>query len=614
MGAHGDIQCSDMLRQVHRDGRRPLALIAAPFQREADGVGVRDAAAERLGDGGLQFGGAIAVQKPDQGGRDGGDGVAALGGLLEQALAGWRRLEEPVIRPMMAGGALVFDQRFDVGGRLDLRPLVIAARVAGDDLAAVGDANLIAIGQHGQLPTDMGVGDRVVIEIEADIGCLADRDLLAFGHGIGVVRQLQQPGGFPGKDLPNTEARLLGAAPIGGRAATPSVGLDVEVVHAGDLAAGKEIVADIADGALDAALLVAAGDGDRSRIEPVVAGEGEQRGVEADGVGVALQDGAFQIVVEQNPGHPIPCLEGRDVAGEEALHARVQEEAQEDAPGVAEHHDEGHQRPAGLTNGQVAEVPPIDLGLFAGQGSQAQIGLGLSRPHRTMTGDQVAEVIGRAVVAALTDHAEQSAGGERGEFLQSFADEGQERIDPRRPLRRAEPWQSRLGENPAHGVGVEPKLAGDGADPPLLDMVIAQYLGLKVGVDGHGGQVLFGHAGIGDEGRDDGDARPPGERTPSRDARTSGSGMPPQRTSGGVAHLRQPFGPAPPNHPMLEVVNPDASRSSAALDTAGSVRRARSDHRGSADSVAQPRAGRHAGRSGRSRQHSMFAHGHSGRR
>lgn len=612
MGAHGDIQCSDMLRQVHRDGRRPLALIAAPFQREADGVGVRDAAAERLGDGGLQFGGAIAVQQPDQGGRDGGEGVAALGGLLEQALAGWRRLEEPVIRPMMAGGPLVFDQRFDMGGRLDLRPLVIAARVAGDDLAAVGDADLAVIRQHGQVPTDVGVGDRVVVEIEANIGGLADRDLLTLAYGIRVVRQLQQPGSFPGKDLPNAEARLLGAAPIGGRAATPSVGLDVEVVHAGDMTTSKKVVANIANGAFDAALFVATGDGDRTWIEPIVAGKGEQRGVEADGVTVPLQDGAFQIVVEQNPGYAIPRLEGRDVAGEEALHARVQEEAQEDAPGVAEHHDEGHQRPAGLANGQMAEVSPIHLGLFAWQSSQTKIGFGLPRLHRSVTGDQVPEVIGRADVATLTDHAEQSAGGERGEFIQGFADEGQERVDPRWPLRWARPRQSRLGQDPAYGVGVEPKLAGDGADPPLFDMVIAQYLGLKIGDDGHGGQVLFGHAGIGHEGHDDGYARLSGERTPSRDARTSGSGMPHQRWSGGAAHLRQPFGPAPPNHPMALAVNPDASRSCAERDTACSVQRARSDRHDSVDSAGRPPAERPAGRFGHSRRHSKFARGRNG--
>ena len=53
MGAHGDIPYSDMLWQFRRDGRRQPALFPTSLQREADGVGIRDAAAERLCDGGL---------------------------------------------------------------------------------------------------------------------------------------------------------------------------------------------------------------------------------------------------------------------------------------------------------------------------------------------------------------------------------------------------------------------------------------------------------------------------------------------------------------------------------------------------------------------------------
>jgi hypothetical protein len=33
----------------------------------------------------------------------------------------------------------------------------------------------------------------------------------------------------------------------------------------------------------------------------------------------------------------------------------------------AQHHHEGHQRTAGATDLQVTEVPPVDLGLLAGQ-------------------------------------------------------------------------------------------------------------------------------------------------------------------------------------------------------------------------------------------------------
>ncbi len=132
-----------------------------------------------LSSAGTQFGGAVPLQKPDQGSRDGAEGIAAFGGLMEQCMADRRcAAEKPVACSMMAGGALVFDQRLDMGGGLDLFSHVVAAGMSGDGLAAVCDADLVVIRQHGQWPADMGVGDRVVVEIEADIGRLPGHDLL----------------------------------------------------------------------------------------------------------------------------------------------------------------------------------------------------------------------------------------------------------------------------------------------------------------------------------------------------------------------------------------------------------------------------------------------------
>jgi len=84
------------------------------------------------------------------------------------------------------------------------------------------------------------------------------------------------------------------------------------------------------------------------------------------------------------------------MAAQKALDPRVEEEAQEDLARIAQHHDEGHQRTAGTTNGEMAEVPPVHLALLARKTAQAQIGLG--RPARTMTGDDMPEVIGTTAV------------------------------------------------------------------------------------------------------------------------------------------------------------------------------------------------------------------------
>jgi hypothetical protein len=72
-----------------------------------------------------------------------------------------------------------------------------------------------------------------------------------------------------------------------------------------------------------------------------VAGQREQRRVEADRVAPALEHGALEVVVQQHPGQA-ECGEGLDVAAQEAVHAGIEEEAQEDLARVAEHHDEGH--------------------------------------------------------------------------------------------------------------------------------------------------------------------------------------------------------------------------------------------------------------------------------
>ena len=123
----------------------------------------------------LQIGGAVAIEQPHQGGGDGTEIGAALGGAHQQALAGRSRLGEAIGGAMLASGALMLDQRLDMGGILDLRSLVVAAPVAGEHLGAVDDAHLMRIGENGQHAPNVGVRHRIIVQVEADIGRLADR-------------------------------------------------------------------------------------------------------------------------------------------------------------------------------------------------------------------------------------------------------------------------------------------------------------------------------------------------------------------------------------------------------------------------------------------------------
>jgi hypothetical protein len=146
--------------------------------------------------------------------------------------------------------------------------------------------------------------------------------------------------------------------------------LRIEIIDVGKVAGGKEAVAYVAYGPLNATLLVAARHRHRARLVTVVSGEAEQCRVEADGIAASFQDSTFKIVIEQDARHALPGFEGGYVAAQEVLHPGIQKEAQEDLARVAQHHDERHQWAACPANREVSKMTPVDLCLFAGQCAQ----------------------------------------------------------------------------------------------------------------------------------------------------------------------------------------------------------------------------------------------------
>src|ERR1700686_259320 len=349
----------DMVGQIGSDGRQLLALMAPPLKGETDGAWVRHVAIERLDDGGLQLGRAVAIQEPQHGAGDGAEIAAALGGADQQGLAGGRRMREPVGAAVQAGGMFLLDQGLDMGGVLDLGALVITASMTDEDVLAVDNAHLVGIGEHGERAPHVGVGDGVIVQIEPDIGRLAGGDGHPLEQRVGVVRQLQQQGRFLGKGLANPEGVLSGAASIRRQAAAPGIGLSIEVVQIDKFAGRKEAVADVADRALHPAFLVASGGSYGTWFVTIMSGELEQGGMETDGVAVALHNNAFEIVVEDDPRDPGPCPKGLDMAAQEVLHAGIEEEAQEDVARITQHHDEGHQGAACTADREMAEVAPV---------------------------------------------------------------------------------------------------------------------------------------------------------------------------------------------------------------------------------------------------------------
>ena len=270
---------------------------------------------------------------------------------------------------MRTGRVLVRDERLEVGVTLDLLAAVVAARMGGDDVLAVEDAHPQRVGAHGEGASHMGVGDRVVVQVEAHVRGLARRHRAQLVGRKRCLGPREQALALGREGLGHRHRGVLGAAPRTGGALAPGLGLRVQVVQIGEGASGEEGLAHVADRALDAPLLVAARHRHRARLEAVVAGEREQGRVEADRVAATLEHRALQIVVEGDARHRAPALEGADMAAQEVLHARIEEEAQIDLARPRQHHDEGHQRTARAPDRQVPEVPPVDLGLLAGQGA-----------------------------------------------------------------------------------------------------------------------------------------------------------------------------------------------------------------------------------------------------
>ncbi|MBT1159491.1 hypothetical protein J1C56_28405 [Aminobacter anthyllidis] len=150
---------------------------------------------------------------------------------------------------------------------------------------------------------------------------------------------------------------------------------------------------------------------------------------------------------------------------------------------MAQDDDEGHEwapRPANL---QMSEMTPVGLGLLARKRAQAQISLGLGA--RPVAGDHVTEVTAVTAVTPLNDHAVKTGSRQAGKGLQGLKDEREIGVDLAGSGLRAMGHQPGSGKHSMNGVVVDAELPGNGASAPLLDMVIAQDLGLQLRRYGH---------------------------------------------------------------------------------------------------------------------------------
>jgi hypothetical protein len=111
----------------------------------------------------------------------------------------------------------------------------------------------------------------------------------------------------------------------------------------------------------------------------IVSGEFQQTWVEMNLVAAALQHGAFEIVIQDDPRRAGPGLKGMHVAAQKVLRGLVEKELQIQRARPGQGYDETRELALGAADHYRAEVGPVGLGLLGRKNLQAEKGFTLLR-------------------------------------------------------------------------------------------------------------------------------------------------------------------------------------------------------------------------------------------
>ena len=141
VGAHVQVAQPRVVGQVKRERRGFVGLLAllvdeVTHPSEVGGVGL-----ERGGDGAFERERSVGVEQLDESAGEDTEVVVTLGGGGEQGLGRGGGVVEAVGGAVLAGGALVALELFDVGGVFDLLGAVERAWMGGEDCAGIEDAH-----------------------------------------------------------------------------------------------------------------------------------------------------------------------------------------------------------------------------------------------------------------------------------------------------------------------------------------------------------------------------------------------------------------------------------------------------------------------------------------
>jgi hypothetical protein len=281
------------------DGRRLVAIRASLIGQLANGTDVRRLALQGERDGMIELGGRETLEQLVEALSMAAEIAASLGDDLQQFSAVGRSLVDAIEGAMLTRPAFHGLQPLDVLWIFNLLGAVPRASMAGYQRLTVEDAHLVEGCDDSHGAADAVVRDGIVVEVEAGVGSLSDFHSNVLVGGKSVIRQRNEARLLLGEHLSHQPFAVFGARPVRGLAGAPGMSLPIEVGEVAKGASREEGVANVANGALDASLFVAASGGYRLCQEAIVTRKLEQSGMKADRVARALENRALQIVIKQ---------------------------------------------------------------------------------------------------------------------------------------------------------------------------------------------------------------------------------------------------------------------------------------------------------------------------
>jgi hypothetical protein len=234
-------------RNRHREWWRKAASRAASVKDLLQGPDVDGVSSYRFDDRLVELGRTDGIEEEQQLLGRCPDISSARCDEVEEGVGVRRCFGEAVEAPVHPRMALLCRQPSEVLGELDLLAPVPGAGMDRHLLVAVGEADGVEIGEGGEGAQHPVVGDRVVVEIEAGVGCFADFDFDALSRRKGIVRERKKARDLLVGSILDGALPILDPGASGGIGLAPAEGLLVEIGEVVEEARLEKALTDISN-------------------------------------------------------------------------------------------------------------------------------------------------------------------------------------------------------------------------------------------------------------------------------------------------------------------------------------------------------------------------------